>query len=894
MSIAPGTRLGPYEIVSPLGSGGMGEVWKARDTRLDRSVAIKLIPADLAANPQIKMRFEREAKTISQLEHPHVCRLYDVGEAERDSTGGRLSYLVMELVDGESLADRLTRGPLALGEVLRYGIEIAEALAAAHQSGIVHRDLKPGNVMITRSGAKLLDFGLSKTARPAVMTSPDSETVHSDRPLSDPPITERGTILGTFQYMAPEQLEGVEADARSDIFALGCVLYEMLTGQKAFDGKTRTSLIAAIVASDPRPIAQIQPLTPPQLEHVVTTSLQKDPERRWQSARDVAHELRWIQASPSRTETSSGKSRWRNPLIALGALALVAAGAGLGRYSATPTPSAAIHSSIVPPKNVEIARPTGDGEVSLISPDGRLVAFTGRESDGKRRIWLRPLDSAEARPIGGTESATYPFWSPDSRMIAFFADGRLKKVALDGSPPVTICQVASNPLAGDWNEDGVILFSSGSGVPLSQVSAAGGAPTEITTLDQSLGETTHRWARFLPDGKSFLYMAGSHEAAENSEVNAIYAARLGSPERKLILRARYNVEYTEGQILFVRDDTLFAQGFDPARLELEGEPVPLVRKVDTTPLSFYAAFSASDEGRLVYIAGIERIKRDLVWLDANGRPGEQVMPPGEYGSWRISPDGRVLAITIVDPSSGYNIWLKDLARGSLTRLTLAEGGGGEPVWSPDGKRIAYVGQDRGIYLTDVDAQSEPQLLWRSDMWVGTASWSPDGKYLGLWSFDPRSATTYDVLARSVDLDGPLIPIAATVASEWAYDFSPDGRWMMYASDVSGRDEIYLISFPDLKRRHQISKEGANAGSWKSADEIWYRTNNGEVVSVRFADAGGTLQISDPVPLFRDERLAGLEIVPGSDRVLAMRLLGENEPAELRVVTNWPALLERSR
>jgi eukaryotic-like serine/threonine-protein kinase len=892
MIVSPGTRLGPYEIVSPLGAGGMGEVWRARDTRLDRSVAIKLIPADLAANPQIKLRFEREAKTISQLEHPHVCRLYDVGETGSDAGGERLSYLVMELVDGESLADRLTRGPLALSEVLRYGTEIAEALAAAHQAGIVHRDLKPGNVMITRSGAKLLDFGLSKMARPAVMTSPDSETVHADRSSSDRPLTEKGTILGTFQYMAPEQLEGIEADARSDIFALGCVLYEMLTGSRAFDGKTRTSLIAAIIASEPRPIAQLQPLTPPPLEHVVATCLRKDPERRWQSARDVAHELRWIEALPAATDHPVVRNRWRLPLIALGVVALVAAGAGFGRYSRTPATVAAVHSSILPPKGIEVARPTGDGEGSVISPDGRLVAFIARESDGRRRLWVRPLDSSEARPVGGTESARYPFWSPDSRMLAFFADGRLKKVALDGSPPVTVCPVASNPLPGDWNEDGVILFSTGSGLPLSQVSASGGEPIEITVLDRSLGETTHRWARFLPDGKSFLYTAGSHSDTENSEVNAVYAARLGSPERKLILRTLYNVEYTEGQILFVRDDTLFAQRFDPARHELAGEPIPLFRNVDTTPDSFYAAFSVSDDGRLVYIAGQERRKKELVWLDANGRPGEQVMPPGEYGGWRVSPDGRLLAITIIDPSTGANIWLKDLARGSHVRLTLGEGGSGEPVWSPDGKKIAYAGRD-GIYLMDANGQTAPEILWQPGVWAGAISWSPDGNHLGLWTFDPRSRNKYDVIVRRVE-DGSLIPVANTIAAEYAFDFSPDGRWMMYASDVSGRSEIYVVSFPDLQRRHQISNEGADGASWKSSEEIWYRTNHSEIVSVRIADNGGTLEISEPVSLFRDERLIGLEFMPGRNEVLAMRRVGETEPAELRLITDWTALVGRNR
>ncbi|HXI13645.1 MAG TPA: protein kinase [Thermoanaerobaculia bacterium] len=730
LQLTSGTRLGPYEIVAPIGAGGMGEVYRARDTRLERQVAIKVLPEAMASSPDFRQRFEREARTISSLNHPHICTLYDVGQAaiEGSPSTSERSYLVMEYLEGETLADRLDRGPLPLKEVLKIGAQLADALARAHRAGITHRDLKPGNIMLTRSGAKLLDFGLAKIAAPNISTEALTE--------KQKPLTAEGTILGTFQYMAPEQLEGLEADGRTDIFALGVVLYEMTTGRRAFEGKTRTSLIASIVASEPIPINELQPLAPQRLQQIIAKCLEKDPDRRWQSSYDIAEILSWIGSEADSSPDQRGKS-WTVAFAGLGLLAALALGA-LVRSWLRPTENLpAVVASIRLQGGVEILRPEGNGAAVVISPDGKFIVFTGKNPAGKGQLlWLRSTGSREARQIQGTDAATYPFWSHDSRWIAFFANGKLRKVALDGSPPLTVCEVASSPLSGDWGSDDTILFSPASGAPIHRVSAYGGKSVAITTLDVTAGETTHRWARFLPDNKGFLYLAGSHDAPVNSEINAIYATRLGSPDRKLILRTRFNFEYSAGHLLFVRGTALFTQRFDPSRLELQGEPRQLVKEIDVRSAAFFASHSMSDQRALVYVAGAKERQQELVSLDATGRELAKVLEPGNYAMWAISPDGRTVALSIDDSSVGLDIWLQDLARGGRTRLTLG-GTGGEPIWSPDGTRIAWESPGYKVNVKRIEGDPTVELLWKSPTWAGPTAWSPDGRHIAVWSFDPK-------------------------------------------------------------------------------------------------------------------------------------------------------------
>lgn len=883
--LTSGTRLGPYEIVAPIGAGGMGEVYRAKDTRLDRQVAIKVLPAALESNPEFRQRFEREARTISSLNHPHICTLYDVGEASAgtSTTSSGRSYLVMEYLEGETLADRLDRGPLPIQDVLRIGSQISDALARAHSAGIAHRDLKPANIMLTKSGAKLLDFGLAKIAAPAVSTDALTE---QQRPL-----TAEGTLLGTFQYMAPEQLEGIEADARTDIFALGVVLYEMATGRRAFEGRTRTSLIASIVAGQPRPLRELQPLTPPQLEHAIVKCLEKDPDSRWQSAHDVGEVLKWI-ASGSDVAVEQQQKKSRKPAIvaALCLLGGLLAGALLTNWFRPTQSPQLVQSSIVPPKGVTFVPPSGSGEAVVLAPDGKSIVFTGNDSSGKQRLWLRSTASRDAQPLAGTEGASYPFWSPDSRSIAFFANAKLRKVALDGSPPVTICDVASNPLAGDWSAADLILFSPASGAPLHQVSAGGGKSTPVTTLDESVGESTHRWARFLPDGKGFLYLAGSHDAAENSEVNAIYATRPGSTERKLILRTRFNFEYAQGQLLFVRGDTLFAQEFDPSRLELTGEPRPLITKLDVQPASFFAPFTISERGELIYVAGAPVRQRELIALDRSGEELGRLLEPADYRSWAISPDGSSVAFAIDDPSEGSDIWIQNLASGTRTRLTVG-GSGSEPTWSPDGRRVAFVGYDRTIRVKSVDREAPAEPLWKLTTWGGPVSWSPDGRFIGVWSFDPKTQNSYDASILSLEGDRQLLPVADTTAQEFPGKFSTDGRWLFYVSNASGLQELYAVSVPNRGRRQQISVGGALGGIWKRDGEIWYLREDLSLVSAKLTEQDGSLAVSQPVVLFNDPRITGVESPAGSDTIFAMRFVGETEPPETILISNWPALLE---
>jgi eukaryotic-like serine/threonine-protein kinase len=912
MSLSPGSRVGPYEIVSRLGAGGMGEVWKARDTRLDRSVAVKILPSQLASDAQLKLRFEREARTISQLEHPHICRLYDVGQAVIPAAAGdvllradgsadqEISYLVMELLDGESLADRLARGPLPLAEVLKLGAEIAEALAVAHRAGVIHRDLKPGNIMITKGGAKLLDFGLAKASgafsmRPAQQSggsaagsATDAASTHL-RMTDARPLTAEGTILGTFQYMSPEQLEALEADERSDIFALGCVLYEMLTGRRAFDGRTRTSLIAAIVAGTPRPAAELQPLTPPQLEHVITTCLEKDPDHRWQSAQDIAHELRWIAAAPD-APRAQRRSRRGLALTVAGIVAALAIGAAAGRLLSPPAPAEVVHATVAPPEGVQLVRPSGDGDAFALAPDGHSLVFVGREENGKRRLWLRGLASREARPMEGTEGATYPFWSHDGRWIAFFSNGKLRKVALDGSVPVAICDVASSPLGGDWSEDGVILFSPASGAGLHRVSENGGKSEAVTELDRKGGESTHRWARFLPGGTSFLYTAAAHEAPVTSEANAVYYARLGSPERKLVLRTRFNVEYVNGHLLFVRGETLVAQKFDAASGDLREEPKPLISNVHTSRDSFLAAFSAKGD-TIAYSVAAEERKSEFVWFDSEGRETGSVLPPGSYSYSALSPDGSRLAVEIDDPASGPDIWIQDLTRNALTRLTLG-GSGSTPVWSPDGRRIAYTSSENLVLVKEVDRDMEPQTLWRREGWGGPIAWSPDGSSMATWSFNAQTQNRYDVWIRPLQGNGKPLPVAVTVADEFPMSFSPDGRWLAYSSNVSGRTEIYAVRVPALDRRQQLSVGGADSAVWsKDGSELWYRTPGGSWVSAAVTERDGSLQVSEPRPRLSGMKPDWLEFAHG-ERLLVRRSIGKVAPPETLLVRNWKTLLKR--
>ena len=888
MSILSGTRLGPYEIVESLGAGGMGEVWRAKDTRLDREVAIKVLPAGFAENEQFLQRFEREARAISSLNHPHVCTLYDVGEeAPREGTAS-LHYLVMELIEGESLADRLTKGPLPLHEVLKYGRQIASALDAAHKRGVIHRDLKPGNVMITKSGAKLLDFGLAKSAAEGGALDGLTNLRTEAKPL-----TQEGTILGTFQYMAPEQLEGIEADARTDIFALGALLYEMATGRRAFRGETKTSLIAAIVSQHPEPISQVTPMTPPALDHVVRRCLEKDPDDRWQSAQDIASELQWISEAGSQAGVAAPitmRRKTRERLAWSVAAILLVAAAVTGWYALQWRDAlerqGSVRAYILPPENTTLEFQSIHIGSLVLSPDGSRIAFTALSPEKSRLLYVRPVDSLAAQPLSGTEGAIFPFWSPDGRFLAFFAGGKLKKIDASGGAPLTICD-ATDGRGGTWNEDGVIVFTPETQVPLHRVSAVGGTPVPITELDRAAGETTHRYPHFLPDGKHLLFFAGGHGAGHRDPVNAIWVASLDSPERKRVLTARSKAILAQGHLLYVQETFLMAQPFDLDALDVVGDPFPVGERVLYAPDYFTGVFSASNDGKLAFYQG-GTLQLSLTVVDRNGERLRTIGEPGDFQYIRFSPDGSRLAVTMTEESQdSADIWVFDLDRNSRTRLTFDENHDYLPVWSPDGEKIAYSGGDRrgDLYVKPSSGAGERTLLYGTEWSEAPWDWSRDGKYIAY----NKNEKTDDLWVLPLDGDEPF-PIVQTDAQEGYASFSPDGRWIAYLSNESGRWQAYATRFPSGEGRWQITSDAAGADwlvGWKGdGSEIYVVDINQTMKAIPVEARESSIEVGQPIPLFELNGPFSWASHPDGMHFVIGLSEGGVKDLPITLVTNW--------
>jgi Tol biopolymer transport system component/predicted Ser/Thr protein kinase len=873
----------------------MGEVYKARDSRLERTVAIKVLPPHLSASEEMRQRFEREAKTISQITHPHICALYDVG---RDSG---TEFLVMEYLEGETLADRLARGPLPVELLLRYGIEIADALDKAHRAGIVHRDLKPGNVMLTKGGVKLLDFGLAKFhAGGAGDAAASVSRLATELPASKP-LTERGTVLGTFQYMSPEQLEGKEADARSDLFAFGALLYEMATGRKAFTGSSQASLIGAILRDDPPAISEISPLAPPALNRVVKTCLAKDPEDRLQTAHDVKLQLQWIaeggsQAGLPAPVLARRKSRERLAWSVAAAALLLAGLATFGYLRRASAAAPRIRSYLLPPDKTDFSTLDADVGSLTVSPDGRLVTFTTHPANGKPVLWLQALGGSSAQPIPGAEGSQFPFWSPDSRSIAFFAGGKLQRIDVAGGPPLTVCDVA-NGRSGAWNRDGVILFAPDPTSGIFQVSAAGGRPAPVTSLDLAHGETTHRWVTFLPDGRRFLYLAGTHGEGAKSETNAVYVGALDSKERTLVLQARSNVVYASGRLLYLRENILVAQRFDPSTRKLSGEPMPVAEGVQYDPSFFRGSFAASENGLLLYATGAGSPKTQLGWYDLTGKPvGEPLGDPAEYTNVAISLDGKKIAAGIADPSNGLpSIWIFD-SRGVRSRLTTGLPQTDFPVFSPDGQRIAFSRTDG--HHTEVRVRStvggEEQTLWRVDnLFVHPLDWSRDGRFLAAEVSGPGSKTGQDVWI--IPMTGNSKPYAflASGFDEGFPFFSPDGHWLSYMSNESGQTEIYVVPFPGPGGKWQIST-GGTAGGGFSGDglEIFYgNVQTGYAMSVSVKAAADGLEVGPPHPMFQLPPVGAIAISHDGQRFLLAVSPGIAQSSRICLISNWTAGLK---
>jgi serine/threonine protein kinase/Tol biopolymer transport system component len=889
MSLASGTRLGPYEILAPLGAGGMGEVYRARDTRLDRTVAVKILPSHLSSDAALQQRFEQEAKAISSLNHPHICALYDVGH--QDGT----DFLVMEYLEGETLAKLLEKGPLPLTQVLKYGVEIADALDRAHRQNIVHRDLKPGNIMITKSGAKLLDFGLAIAAAP--LASGATLTVAAMRTT---PVTQQGMIVGTFQYMSPEQVEAKELDARSDIFSFGAVLYEIVTGLRAFPGKSQLSVASAILEKDPKLISTIKPLTPPALEHAIRRCLAKDPEERWQTARDLALELKWIAEGSSQAASlppSAAKSigsRWRGALL-WGVVSLIlAAVTGLAVWDLKSSPPPPVTRAVItlPPGQ----RLAGLDQPALaLSPDGTHLAYVAGQGGIQQQIYLRAMDSLEARPIPGTEGAAGPFFSPDGQWLGFFTGTNLKKIPLSGGAAQTLGD-ATLAHGESWGSEGTIAFSPATASFLQQVSEAGGQSQPLTRLEP--GEVSHRWPEFLPGGKAFLFAAStsSFNWTSNSQV---VAQALGTGERRVLVQGATHPCYaSSGHLIYAQAGSLMAVPFDAQRLTITGAAVPIVENVSHAPTSGAAQYSISTNGSLVYVpGGVQADQRKMVWVARNGVEQPAAAPERAYMFPRISPDGQRIAVGITEHET--QIWLYDLSREALTRFTFEGNVNLNATWTADGKRIAFQSSKEGppsIYWQRSDGSGGLERLTTSDYARVPMSWSPDGQLLAFMEVNPATQRDLWVLRMS---DRKEQPFLKTRFDESVPRFSPDGRWLAYVSNESGRYEIYVQPYPGPGGKWEISTDGGTEPAWNhNGRELFYRSGN-KMMAVDIVTqpsfAAGKPRMLFQGPYERSPATSpNYDVAPDGQRFLMLKPAdtGESAPTRINVVLNWFEELKR--
>jgi eukaryotic-like serine/threonine-protein kinase len=904
VSLTRGTRLGPYEILAPLGAGGMGEVYRARDTRLGRDVAVKIVPQHLSAHPEARARFEREARAVSSLNHPHICTLHDVGRE------GDIDYLVMELIEGETLADRLGRGPLPLPDVLKVGAQIAAALDRAHRAGVVHRDLKPGNVMLTKAGAKLMDFGLAKEAGPA-----SSAAALTVAPTATSPLTADGAVVGTFQYMSPEALEGKETDARSDLFALGVVLYEMATARRAFEGRTQASIIAAILKEEPRPIRSTDAMSPPALDALVRLCLRKDPDERIQSAHDVRLRLEEIAAGvegPGADPAAAGAGReagatrtggaaragsrerlaWA--FAALASLGAIAVTAAVGLRPAPRPP--AIVSSIVSPTSTSFV--PGLPAVAL-SPDGSHVAYIARGPAGTG-LWVRALGDAKATLVAAAEDANCPFWSPDSRSISFYSNGSLRKVDVDGGDSEALAPMREC-MGGSWTADGSIYYVPDRYSPILRLPARRGDPVAITIQGAGDAKRIYSAPSLLPDQRHMLYTV--NEAWQGSQNTGIFVATIDGKEEKRLLPVLSNARYVEpGYLVYGKDGSLRAQRFDTRRLEIAGDPIVLVDDVQYVGYYQGHLFSITDGGLLAYVPGKGAIARQLTWVDRKGAILGTVGKPGNYFSPRISHDGRRIAYDLSEATTDTgDIWCLDLARDIATRLTFDPRNESSPNWSPDDRRILFYADFPGhadMFTIAADGAGGAEPMLSNEATNLPNDWSRDGKSILVQSNQATSMKSTDLLLYTPG-EKAARPWLATPFTEKQAQFSPNGRWVAYDSDESGRSEVYVRGFAPPGGKWRVSSDGGDSAVWsRDGKELFYVSLDSRLMSVPLGPGpefgGGT-----PVPLFtipgnilHISVVTQYDVAPDGRRFL-MNIDVPSEASRLvTLVTNWPTLLHQ--
>ena len=882
-----GQVIGNYRVGGSIGAGGMGQVWRATDTRLGRDVALKVLPEGFADDAERHTRFEREAKVLASLNHPHIATLYGLEHLDGQHV------LVMELVEGEDLAQRIARGPIPVDEALAVALQIADALEAAHAAGIVHRDLKPANVRVRADGTvKVLDFGLAKG-----FDSTESGVNLAYSPTLTAAATAAGIILGTAAYMSPEQARGKNVDKRTDIWAFGVVVLEMLTGRQLFAGDTVTDVLAAVLTRE-FDWTELPAGAGPGLRRVLRRCLEKDPKRRYHDIGDVRIDLSEPAAPVATTAAPAvAPRRLPLPLLAGVALAALALGGSAGWLLHRPAaPARRLHVAIPPPAGTTFQLNSVDPGPAALSPDGRMLVFSVRDADGTTRLHVRPLDSREGRTLGGTEGCQYPFWSADSRAIGFFADGKLRRIEAAGGPALALWD-APNGKGGAWGPGGDILFAPDATSPLFRIAAGGGEAKAVTEVDRKGGENSHRHPRFLPDGRRFLYL--SRRSAGRSEGHAVMAGSLDGGKPTLLVSSPAAAAYASGHLLFLRDTALMARRLDPERLELTGEAVPVAEDVTLLPGAALGVFTAAESGELAYQTGGGG-NASMLKLYTRGEASPRVV--GEAASYlgvRAAPDGKRAALVVSDPRSGTDdLWIMDLERGLSSRLTSDAANEGWPVWSPDGTML-YFNSTRGgsidLYRRRVDGRSDDELLLASDKEKYPSSVTPDGRFL---VYSVRTDDTgADLMALPLAGAREPRPLVATRFDEWLATISPDGRWLTYFSDESGRMEVYVTSFPDAGKRWRVSRDGGVYAEWTAGGrELAYHQPTGRIVAVSVAVTAGE-------PVFGDEKVVveteqprtgrtSFSFTPDGKRFL---LLGaEDQPdALLHLVTDWTSLLPHS-
>jgi Tol biopolymer transport system component len=888
--LAPGTILGPYRVIAKIGEGGMGQVYKARDARLERTVALKLLPDAATENPVLRERLQQEARALSQLNHPHICTLYDVIEVPSGEDGSPISALVMELVEGESLARRLDSGPLPVQQALTLGAQVADALDKAHRAGIVHGDLKPANIMLTRGGAKLLDFGLARR-RGATLPSDWADAATRSVEAASP-----GPLVGTLQYLAPEQLEGRAADERADLFAVGAVLFEMVTGRPAFPGETPAVVIAGILKQEPPPLSSLVPGVPAGLDRLVAACLAKDPDVRWQHAGDLARELQWLAGAPATGVTPlsarPAPRLWPWQMVAGGLLLAVLVLGGLLLRDREGVATLPMRTSIVLPDGLRFptAGTVGGGGRLALSPDGRSLALVATDPAGTQMLWVRSLAGQAITPLPGTEGAAAPFWSPDSRAIAFVSQGQLKRIEATGGEVVVVAEPAL-AATGAWSASGEILFTPTAASPLSAVAAGGGTPRAVTTLDEAAGEQAHRNPSVLPDGRRFVYVAVGGRNGTSAARRSVFVGSMDGDPAVHVLDDAGGARFSDGMLLFLRESTLLAQALDLDRLTLTGEPRVVTEQVETGGTA--AGSFAVAEGGLLAFQPASTQGSQLAWFDRQGRQLATLGDPADYADVELSPDGRLVAVSVLDQAVGTrDLWIIDVIRGVRTRFTRDRADEVAPIWARDGSRIVFTSNRTGhfdLYEKASSGIGEETLVYADDTEKYPTSWLSDAGLLLYWTFNAEG-TRLQLLPTQERSPRTFLPSPVSPGR-----FSPDSRFVLYYSTESGRSEVYLVPFPTPTRRWQISSNGGNFARWRAdGREVYYVGRDNRLMATSIDVVGDRVEIGATVPLFEARPVGArypFDVAPDGDRFLVNTVRGSSAVASVTILQHWRSLLE---